>query len=86
MLLEVVWDAFEDGRIPMNSLAGSDTGVFIGISTHDYADVQMYPHNREAINSHSNTGGATAIAANRISYTYNFRGKDARLIPLAPQR
>jgi 1-acyl-sn-glycerol-3-phosphate acyltransferase len=74
LLLEVVWNAFEDASIPASRLAGSDTGVFVGISTHDYADVQMYPENREAIDAHSNTGGATSIAANRVSYAYDFRG------------
>src|SRR5207244_1984720 len=52
LLLEVVWQAFEDARIAIDGLAGSDTGVFIGVSTHDYADVQMYPENREAIDAH----------------------------------
>jgi 1-acyl-sn-glycerol-3-phosphate acyltransferase len=74
LLLEVVWHAFEDARIAPDGLAGSDVGVFIGLSTHDYADVQMYPENREAIDAHSNTGGASAIAANRISYFFDFRG------------
>ncbi|HET6546723.1 MAG TPA: SDR family NAD(P)-dependent oxidoreductase [Rhodanobacteraceae bacterium] len=74
LLLEVVWHAFEDANIPIGDLAGTDTGVFVGISTHDYADVQMYPENRDAIDAHSNTGGATSIAANRVSYLYDFRG------------
>jgi 1-acyl-sn-glycerol-3-phosphate acyltransferase len=74
LLLEVVWQAFEDARIDPHRLAGSDAGIFVGMSTHDYADMQMYPENREAIDAHSNTGGATAIAANRISYFFDFRG------------
>jgi phthiocerol/phenolphthiocerol synthesis type-I polyketide synthase C len=74
MLLEVAWHALEDARISQESLAGTDTGVFVGVSTHDYADVQMYPANRESIDAHSNTGGATAIAANRISYAFDLRG------------
>ena len=74
MLLEVVWHAFEDARIDLGALAGSGTGVFVGISTHDYADVQMYPQHRGDIDAHSNTGGATSIAANRISYTFDLRG------------
>ena len=74
LLLEVVWHAFEDANLPVTDLAGSDTGVFVGISTHDYADVQMYPEHRAAIDAHSNTGGATSIAANRVSYALDFRG------------
>ena len=74
LLLEVVWEAFEDARLPLLSLAGSNTGVFVGISTHDYADMQMWPQHRESIDAHSNTGGATSIAANRLSYVYDLRG------------
>lgn len=74
LLLEVVWHAFEDANIPIDTHAGKNTGVFVGISTHDYADVQMYPENRSSIDAHSNTGGASSIAANRISYVYDFRG------------
>ena len=50
------------------------TGVFVGISTHDYGDLQAYPQNRALIDSHTNSGGAGSIAANRISYVYDFRG------------
>jgi acyl transferase domain-containing protein len=73
-LLETVWQAFEDARIPLDRLAGSDTGVFVGISTHDYGDVQMDPRYHDRIAVHTNSGCATSIAANRISFTYDLRG------------
>lgn len=73
-LLETVWQAFEDARIPLDRLAGSDTGVFVGISTHDYGDVQMDPRFHDRIALHTNTGCATSIAANRISFAYDLRG------------
>ena len=74
MLLEVTYEAFEDAGIPIDRHAGSATGVFVGISTHDYGDVHVYPGNRALIDAHSNTGNATSLAANRISYLYDFRG------------
>jgi acyl transferase domain-containing protein len=74
LLLELVWEACEDGGIPPDRLAGSRTGVFVGISTHDYGDVQMYPLNRGQLDLYSNSGMATSIAANRISYIYDLRG------------
>ena len=43
-------------------------GVFVGISTHDYSDLQLGPNDRGSIDAHTNTGGAQAIASNRISY------------------
>ena len=74
LLLELVWEACEDAGIPPPSLATSRTGVFIGISSHDYGDQMMYPQNRANITMHTNSGGAGSIAANRISYLYDFRG------------
>ena len=38
------------------------------------ARLQMYPVNRHLIDSHSMTGGASSIAANRISYMLDLRG------------
>lgn len=74
LLLELVWEACEDAGIPPPKLAGSRTSVFIGISTHDYGDMQMYPQHRGEIDMHTNSGTATSIAANRISYLYDLRG------------
>ena len=74
LLLELVWEACEDGGVPPTALAGSRTGVFVGISTHDYGDLQMYPSQRGAIDMHTNSGTATSIAANRLSYVYDLRG------------
>ena len=48
--------------------------MFVGISTHDYGDLQMYPANRGDIDMHTNSGTATSIAANRLSYFYDLRG------------
>jgi 1-acyl-sn-glycerol-3-phosphate acyltransferase len=74
MLLEVAWEALEDAGLPADRLAGSPTGVFVGISTHDYPDFQAQPRNRSLIDAHTNSGGAGSIAANRISYVYDLRG------------
>jgi 1-acyl-sn-glycerol-3-phosphate acyltransferase len=74
LLLEVVWEALEDGGLRADQLAGSRTGVFIGISTHDYHDIQINPANRRRLDAHAATGTATSIAANRISFAYDLRG------------
>ena len=74
LLLEIAYEAVEDAGLSADRLAGSRTGVFVGFSAHDYSSMQMYPFNRHLIDSHSNTGGATSIAANRISYMLDLRG------------
>ena len=37
LLLEVTWEALEHAGIAPSSLAGSQTAVYVGITTHDYA-------------------------------------------------
>ena len=74
LLLELAYEALEDGGIPVESVAGSDTGVFVGICSHDYGDIQVYPSNRALIDGHSNSGSALSLAANRISYMFDLLG------------
>ena len=74
MLLEVAWEALEDGGITLERVAGSRTGVYIGISGHDFATMLTSRANRERIGPHSLTGIATSIAANRLSYQFDLHG------------
>lgn len=70
LLLELAWEAHESAGIAPRTLAGSRTGVFIGISNNDYASIRgnCIP------DAYSNTGGAFSIAANRISYVLDLHG------------
>ena len=74
LLLEVVWEALEDAGQPPDRLAGSDAGIFVGISTHDYASIQLQPRNVDLIDAHAPAGSALCIAANRISYFLDLHG------------
>jgi acyl transferase domain-containing protein/acyl carrier protein len=75
LLLECTWEALEDGGLVAERLSGSDTGVFIGISTHDYADVLAGPFERKREkNPYQMLGSALCIAANRISYFLDLHG------------
>ncbi|WP_207547280.1 beta-ketoacyl synthase N-terminal-like domain-containing protein, partial [Mycobacterium talmoniae] len=70
LLLEVAWEALEDaGQVP-DRLAGSRTGVFIGIATNDYGALRR---GQPALLD-GYTGNTLSIAANRISYLHDFRG------------
>ena len=72
LLLEVAWEALEHAGLAPKSLVGSSTAVFVGISTSDYHDLQINrPSSKEAF---FGTGNAFCIAANRISYLFDFRG------------
>jgi len=70
LLLEVTWEALERSGIAPSSLAGSKTGVFIGISSNDYFQLQS----ANGINAYTATGNAHSIAANRISYFLDLQG------------
>ena len=72
LLLEVAWEALEWAGIAPDSLAGSSTGVFVGISTTEYAaGVQS---GTAIIDAYVGTGNALSIAANRLSYVLGLRG------------
>jgi acyl transferase domain-containing protein/NADPH:quinone reductase-like Zn-dependent oxidoreductase/acyl carrier protein len=72
MLLEVAWEALEDGGQIAEATNGSDTGVFIGISSNEYST--RHWGDFSSIDVHSGTGYAMSIAANRISYALNLKG------------
>jgi len=74
LVLEVGWEALEDGGQVLERLAGRSTGVFIGMSSFDYSLIQTGYRDRNAVDVYTNTGGALSIAANRISYCLNFKG------------
>ncbi|WP_304528606.1 AMP-binding protein, partial [Mycobacterium sp. E342] len=66
LILETAWEALEDaGQVP-ERLAGSDTGVFVGISTTDYANLRG--GEMQLVDAYTGTGNALSIAANRLSY------------------
>ncbi|WP_338255624.1 beta-ketoacyl synthase N-terminal-like domain-containing protein [Dictyobacter halimunensis] len=72
LLLEVAWETLENGGISPARLAGSQTGVFVGISSDDYSRLQ-FRHPEEA-DAYAGTGNAHSIAANRLSYVLDLRG------------
>ncbi|MEZ4726491.1 MAG: type I polyketide synthase [Caldilineaceae bacterium] len=74
LLLEMTWEALEDGGQAPETLAGSSTGVFVGIFMRDFEQLLTSSTNRMLINNHTGVGTAMSIAANRISYVFDFTG------------
>lgn len=79
MLLETTWEALEDGGQAPEKLAGSSTGVFVGIFMRDYEQLHTSSLNRDLINNHTGVGTSMSIAANRISYAFDFVGPSVAL-------
>nr|WP_322785848.1 hybrid fatty acyl-AMP ligase/type I polyketide synthase [Stanieria cyanosphaera] len=77
LLLEVSWEALENAGIASEQLTGSATGIFIGISSSDYSQLQL--HYGTEIDAYAGTGNAHSIAANRLSYSLDLRGPSLTL-------
>lgn len=73
LLLEHAWAALEDAGIPPDGLRSSATGVFVGITGSDYAQVARNAGER-FIDAYHSTGTTPAFAAGRISYALGFEG------------
>jgi phthiocerol/phenolphthiocerol synthesis type-I polyketide synthase A len=72
LLLEVAWEALEHAGIPPTSLRRSQTGVFAGACVSEYGAIAST--DLPNVDGWSNTGGATSIIANRLSYFLDLRG------------
>jgi myxalamid-type polyketide synthase MxaE and MxaD len=77
ILLETSWEAFENAGLSLDRLAGSDTGVFVGLTTNDYAYLQI--PDIASFNGHAGMGGGHCIATGRIAYLYDFHGPNVAL-------
>lgn len=71
-LLEVVYECFENGGIPLHRYKGSRTGVFVGNFTNDYMVMQY--KDPEYFSRFSATGCGATVLANRITHCFDFSG------------
>ncbi|MFI5960502.1 SDR family NAD(P)-dependent oxidoreductase, partial [Cryptosporangium sp. NPDC051539] len=67
LLLEVSWEAMERARLDPETLRGSDTGVFVGVSATGY----QAPDEARGFLV---TGHATSVASGRLSYAFGLEG------------
>ena len=75
LLMEVAWEALEDsGYASLESLEGSSTGVFVGIATDDYAQLQLEAIGLAGIDTYFVSGVARSIASGRLSYQFGLQG------------
>lgn len=74
VLLEVMWHALSDAGMSKDSIAGSKTGVYVGIGAQDYSTVQAALGGLGEVTAYDGTGNALSIAAARISYWLDLSG------------
>ncbi|MCX5359786.1 ACP S-malonyltransferase [Streptomyces sp. NBC_00124] len=72
LFLQTVWKAIEDSGCRPGDLAGSRTGLFVGLSSMDYLEV--LGHSAAGPQAHTATGLAHAVLPNRVSYQLDLRG------------
>ncbi|MBV2155597.1 non-ribosomal peptide synthetase/type I polyketide synthase [Kitasatospora sp. SUK 42] len=73
-LLEVSWEALEDGGLRPGELAGRDVGVYMGAFTLDWKILQFADLDFGTIAAHTATGTMMTMVSNRISHCFDFRG------------
>ncbi len=72
LLLEVVWEALENAGQDPAGVAGSATGVFVGISNSDH--MRMAFRDTGATDIYLSTGSNYSVAAGRISFVLGLTG------------
>ncbi len=72
LLLEVSHEALEDAGIPGERVAGTATGVYVGISSADFS--QLLVRDESAIDAYTGTGNAHSVASGRLSYLLGLQG------------
>ncbi len=77
LLLKVAWEAMEDAGQPVDELAGSDTGVFVGLCFNDYERL-LYRATPDA-EFYMTTGTGHYAASGRISYCFDLEGPSLSL-------
>ena len=72
ILLEVVHETLDHAAVPAASLAGSDTGVFVGVSAPEYG--RLTGADAGAVDPWAPPGAALSVTAGRVAYVLDTRG------------
>ncbi|QIS14116.1 non-ribosomal peptide synthetase/type I polyketide synthase [Nocardia arthritidis] len=73
LLLELAWETCENAGIDPNSLRGSSTGVYVGISALEHAGTLWNSH-AALVEGHRIPGGLGSIVSGRVAYTFGLEG------------
>ena len=74
LLLMTAWEALESAGQTADGIAGSATGVFIGIHNQSSEYYWLQIADAAAVDTYTATGGAHSIVANRLSYILDLNG------------
>jgi acyl transferase domain-containing protein len=74
VLLEVAWEALEHAGQAPADLAGTRTGVFIGVAGGDYAQLTLSSQGIDGLGAYYASGVAHSIVSGRLSYVMGLEG------------
>jgi acyl transferase domain-containing protein len=74
LVLEVAWEALENAGIPPHTIHGTQTSIFVGLTTNDYSLTFAGKIEPEDIDAYVPFGNAANFAAGRLSYFLGVRG------------
>ncbi|MYZ40387.1 MULTISPECIES: polyketide synthase, partial [unclassified Streptomyces] len=72
LLLQSAWRAVEDAGIAPRTLAGTQTGVFVGIMGNEWAQLHLTDYAN--VTAQVGSGNGYCMTANRISYHLDLKG------------
>lgn len=72
LLLETVYEGLERAGLPLETLQGSRTGVYVGIMSADYTE--LLGRDIDSAPTYFASGTARSILSNRISYFFDWHG------------
>ncbi|MBO0881782.1 MAG: type I polyketide synthase, partial [Mycobacterium sp.] len=74
LVLEVAWEALENAGITPHWIRGTQTSVFIGLTTNDYSLILAEKLGRKDVDPYIPFGNAANFAAGRLAYFLGARG------------
>ncbi len=74
LLMELTWEALEDGGIVPEKIRNTETGVFIGAFTTDWQSLQNNPYNLQHCSMYSGINGSMTILSARLAFFFDLKG------------
>lgn len=74
LLLETTWNTLEDAGVPISSVRGTRTAVFVGGFSLDAQSIAQSEANHHLVDSHTAAGGSMTMLSNRLSHVFDLRG------------
>ncbi|WP_159061014.1 type I polyketide synthase, partial [Streptomyces hygroscopicus] len=72
LLLETAWETFENAGLDRDTLAGSDTGVFAGVTSQDY--LSLTGDTASDVEGYVATGNIGSVVSGRVAYAFGLEG------------